>query len=140
MPFIGFAEHHPDQSVEQIDGLVRQAGSEIKGDGNQAGMPPLALIARDMLRRGAAGFTGELSKPGLMHTMPAHRIKADRTDMLQTLDQTVHRNRLRRFRHLAQPGEPALVGFRAALRQRIQPMPLLGGETIGQPAWTSRRA
>ena len=134
MPFIGFAEHHPDQPVKQIDGLVRQAGSEIEGDGNQGGMPTLALVARDMLRRGAAGFTGELSKAGLMHTMPAHRIEADRADMLQTLDQTEHRNRLRRFRHLAQPGEPALVGFRAALRQRIQPMPLLGGETIGQAA------
>ena len=134
MSLVGFAEHHPDQPVEQIDGLVRQAGSEIEGDGNQGGVPPLALIARDMLRRGAAGFTGELSKAGLMHTMPAHRIEADRADMLQTLDQTEHRNRLRRFRHLAQPGEPALVGFHAALRQRIQPMPLLGGETIGQAA------
>ena len=53
MSFIGFAEHHPDQPVKQIDGLVRQAGSEIEGDGYQGGMPTLALVARDMLRRGA---------------------------------------------------------------------------------------
>ena len=55
-----------------------------------------------------------------MHSMPARRIKAGCADMVQSLDQTEHRDRLRRFRHLAQPGEPALVGFRPALRQRIQ--------------------
>ncbi len=86
MSLVGFAEHHPDQPVEQIDGLIRQASSELEGDGNQGGVPPLALIARNMLRRGAAGFSGELSKAGLMHTMPVHRIKANRADMLQTLD------------------------------------------------------
>jgi hypothetical protein len=69
-----------------------------------------------------------------MHTMPTRRIKAGCADMVQSLDQTEHRDRLRRFRHLAQPGEPALVGFRPAQRQRIQPMTLLGGEPIGQPA------
>ena len=134
MSLVGFAEHHPDQPVEQIDGLIRQAAREIEGNGNQGGVPPLALIARDMARRGAAGFTSKLSKTGLMHTMSARRIEADRPDMLQTIDQTEHRHRFRRFRHLAQPGEPALVGFHPALRQRLQPMPLLGGETIGQAA------
>ena len=69
-----------------------------------------------------------------MHSMPARRIKAGCADMVQSLDQTEHRARLRRFRHLTQPGEPALVGFRPALRQRIQPTTLLGGEPIGQPA------
>jgi hypothetical protein len=34
---------------------------------------------------------------------------------------------------LAQPAEPALPGFRPVLRQRIQPLPLLGGQTVGQP-------
>ena len=41
---------------------------------------------------------------------------------------------LRRFRHLAQPGEPALVGFRPTLRQHIQPTTLVGREPVGQPA------
>ena len=134
MPPLGLAEHRPDQPVEQIDGLVRQAGGEIEGDGDQGGMPALALVAGDMLHRGAAGLAGELSKAGLMHAMPARRIEADRADMLQTLDQAEHRSGLCRFRHLAQPGEPALAGFRPALRQRIQPTPLLGGQPIGQPA------
>ena len=134
MPPVGFAEHRPDQPVEQIDGLVRQAGGEIEGDGDQGGMPTLALVARDMLHRGAARFAGEPGKASLMHTMPACRIEAGGADMVQSLDQTEHRHRLRRFRHLAQPGEPALAGFRPALRQRIQPMTLLGREPIGQPA------
>jgi hypothetical protein len=83
-------------------------------------MPALALVTRDMLHRGAARFADELGKAGLMHSMPARRIKAGCADMVQALDQTEHRDRLRRFRHLAQPGEPALVGFRSTLRQRIQ--------------------
>ena len=62
MPLVGFAEHCPDQPVEQIDGLVRQAGGEIEGDGDQGGMPALALVACDMLDRGAARFAGELGK------------------------------------------------------------------------------
>jgi hypothetical protein len=94
-------------------------------------MPALALVARDMLHRGAARFAGELDKAGLMHTIPTPRIEADGADMVQSLDQTEHRDRLRRFRHLAQPGEPALVGFPPALRQPIQPMTLLSGEPIG---------
>jgi hypothetical protein len=32
MPLVGFTEHRPDQSVEQVDRLVRQAGGEIEGD------------------------------------------------------------------------------------------------------------
>ena len=87
-----------------------------------------------MLRRGATRFAGELGEARLMHTMPARRIKADCADMIQSLNHAEHRDRLRRFRHLAQPGEPALVGFRPALRQRIQPMTLLGREPISQPA------
>jgi hypothetical protein len=119
MPLVGFAEHRPDQPVEQIDCLVCQAGGQIEGDGDQGSMPALALVAGDMLCRGTAGFAGELGKAGLMHTMPTPRIKTGCADMVQSLDQTEHRARLRRFRHLTQPGEPALVGFRPALRQRI---------------------
>ena len=97
-------------------------------------MPTLALVTRDMLHRGTVRFTDELGKAGVMHSMPARRIKADYADMVQALDQTEHRDRLRRFRHLAQPGEPALVGFRPVLRKRIQPTTLVGGEAISQPA------
>ena len=83
----------------------------IEGDGDQGGMPALALVTRDMLHRGAARFADELGKAGLMHSMPARRIKTGCADMVQALDQTEHRDGLRRFRHLAQPSEPALVGF-----------------------------
>ena len=101
MPLVGFTEHRPDQPVEQVDCLVRQAGGEIEGDGDQGGMPALAFVTRDMLHRGAARFADELGKAGLMHSMPARRIKAGCVDMGQALDQTEHRDRLRRFRHLA---------------------------------------
>ena len=46
--------------------------------------------------------------------------------MNQTLDQTEHRERLRRFRHLPQPGEPALVVLPSVLRQRVQTTALSG--------------
>ena len=135
VPLIRFAEHRPDQPVKQIDGLVCQAASgEIEGDGDQGGMSALALVAGDMLYRRAARFAGELGEARLMHTMPARRIKADGADMIQSLDHAEHRAWLRRFRYLAQPGEPALVGFRPPLRQRIQPMTLRGREPIGQLA------
>jgi hypothetical protein len=64
-------------------------------------MPALALVACDMLHRGAARFAGELGKTWLMHSMPARRIKAGCADIVQSFDQTEHRDRLRRFRHLA---------------------------------------
>ena len=97
-------------------------------------MAALPFIVGDMLGRRPSGLTGELRKAGLMHAMPARGIDADRPDMVQALDQAEHRGRLCRLRHLAQPGEPALPGFRPALRQRIQPPPLLGGQAVGQPA------
>jgi hypothetical protein len=37
-------------------------------------------------------------------------VAADRTHMFQAFDQSQHRDRLRRFRHLAQPGKPTLIG------------------------------
>ena len=49
-----------------------------------------------------------------------------------------HRGRLCRFRHLAQPDEPALTAltaFRAALRQSIESAPLLGQQPAGQPTF-----
>jgi hypothetical protein len=87
-----------------------------------------------MLYRGAARFAGQLGEARLMHTMPTRWIKADGADMIQSLDHAEHRGRLRRFWYLAQPGEPALIGVRPPLRQRIQPMTLQGREPIGQLA------
>jgi len=96
-------------------------------------MSALAFVTRDMLHRAAARFADELGKAGLMNSMPARSIKAGGADMVQALDQTEHRDRLCRLRHLAQPGEPALVSFRPALRQRIQATTLVGREPVGQP-------
>ena len=53
MPPFGLAEHRADQAVEQIDGLVGQAGGEIQADGDQRRVPALPLVAGDMLNRGA---------------------------------------------------------------------------------------
>jgi hypothetical protein len=50
------------------------------------------VVTRDMLHRGAARFADELGKAGLMHSMPARRIKAGCADMIQALDQTEHRD------------------------------------------------
>ena len=67
-----------------------------------------------------------------MQAMSAGGIDADRANMVQTLDQPQHRGRLCRFRYLAQPDKPALTAFRAALRQRIEPAPLLGQQPADQ--------
>jgi hypothetical protein len=67
-----------------------------------------------------------------MHAMSAGGIDTDRANMVQTLDQAQHRGRLCRFRYLAQPDEPALTACRAALRQSIEPAPLLGQQPGGQ--------
>ena len=134
MASLGFPEHCADQAVEQIDGLIGQTGGEVERDGDQGRMAPLTLMIRDMLRRGAAGLASELGKAGLMHAMSARWIKANRADMFQALDQSQHRDRLRRFRHLAQPGKPALIGFLPSARQRIQLPPLVGRKPLRQPA------
>ena len=97
-------------------------------------MPALPLVAGDMLHRGAARLAGELGKARLMDEMSAAWIDADRANMFQALDQTEHGDRLGRFRHLAQPGQPALAGFLPALRQRIEALALFGRQPIGQPA------
>src|SRR5271165_7330420 len=96
-------------------------------------MTALTLVSRDVLCRGTAGLAGELGEACLMHALPAGWINANRANVAQTLDQAEHRSRLCRFRHLAQPDEPALTRFRAALRQGIQLPPLLGRQPVGQP-------
>ena len=90
MPSLGLAEHRADQPVEQIDGLVGQAGGEVERDGDQRRVPALPLITGDMLDRGAAGLAGELRQARLMDEMAAPRLDADGADMLQPLDQAEH--------------------------------------------------
>jgi hypothetical protein len=109
------------------------SGAQVEGNADQSGMAALTFEAGDMLRRGTAGLADELGKAGLMHAMPTGWIDADCANMFHTLDQAEHRGRLCRFRHLAQPYEPALTRFRAALRQSIEPAPLLGRQRAGQP-------
>ena len=97
-------------------------------------MAALPLIACDMLGRRPSGLSGKPREAGLMHAMPASGIDADRPHVVQALDQAEHRGRFRRLRHLAEPNEPALPGFRPALRQRIQLTVLLVRKADGQPA------
>jgi hypothetical protein len=104
----------------------RRCGTDPQG--------PRTTVQQPDPRRGAAGLTSKLGKASLMLTMSARRIETNRADMVQAFDQPEHRDRLRRFRHLAQPGQPALAGFGPALRQRIKPPPLVGRQPIGQPA------
>ena len=134
MPRLSLGEHCADEPLEQIDRLVGQSGAELKCDSDQAGVAALPLIAGNMLGRRPPGFTGKLGQAGLMHAMPARGVDAGRPYMVQALYQTEHRGRLGRLGHLAQPAEPALPAFRPALRQRIQPPALLGGQSVGQPA------
>src|SRR3954447_7359111 len=96
-------------------------------------MAALPFVSGDMLSRRPAGLTGKLREAGLMDAMPTPAVEADRPDMVQALDQAEHRSGLCRLRHLAQPHEPALAGFRPARGQRIELAPLLVGEAEGQP-------
>ena len=63
--------------------------------------------------------------------MSAAGIDADRANMLQALDQAEHGGRLRRFRHLPQPGQPGLAGFLPAFDQCIKPLPLVSRKPLG---------
>jgi len=69
----------------------------------------------------------------LMDAVAASRVDADCPGMNQTLDQAQHRKRLRCFRHLAQPGEPALAVLPSVLRQFVQATALSRRQPIGQP-------
>jgi len=98
----------------------------------QCRVPALPLIAGDVLDRGAARLACQLSQARLLDQVSAVGLDADRTDMLQALDHAEHGGRLGGLRHLSQPGQPTLAGLFPALRQRVQPMPLLNGEAVGQ--------
>jgi hypothetical protein len=85
MPPLGFAEHGADQPVEQIDGLIGQAGGEVKADCHQRRVPSLPCIVGDMLDRGAARLAGELCQARLDEMSSAGR-EADTSCMFQPLD------------------------------------------------------
>ena len=93
------------------------------------------LVTRDMLHRGgAARFADELGKAGLMHSMPARRIKGRRRR---------HGPGARSDR-TSRPASPLPASgaarrassgwFRPKLLQHIQPTTLVGREPVGQPA------
>ena len=81
MPPLGLAEHGADQPVEQIDGLVGQAGGEVQADRHQRRVPSLPFIVGDMLDRGAAGLAGELCQARLMDEMSTAWFDADTSYM-----------------------------------------------------------
>jgi len=133
MPVLGLAEHRSDEPVKQIDGLIRQRGAEVEGNGGQGRVAAPAFIAGDMLRRGAAGLAGKLGEARLVHAMSVGGIDADRAEMGYPLDQAEHRGGLCRFRHLTQPDEPTLTTFWPALCQRIKLPPLRGRQPADEP-------
>jgi hypothetical protein len=49
----------------------------------------------------------------------------------ERFNQAEHGGGLGGFRHLTQPGQPALAGFLLALRQCIEALPLFGGQPLG---------
>ena len=55
--------------IEQINGLVGQAGGEVHTDRHQCRVAALAFIVGDVLDRGAAGLTRQLCQPRLMDEM-----------------------------------------------------------------------
>lgn len=81
----------------------------------------------------------ELRQARLMDEMTAAGLDADPSHMFQPLDQAQHGGGLGGLRHLLQPGQPALAGVLAALRQRVEALALIGGQAIGQPAMSGER-
>ena len=132
MSCLSLGEHRADKPLEQVDRLIGHGGAEIEGNGGQGGVAALPFVSSEMLGRRPSSLPGELHKTALMHAMPARGVVADCPDMVQAFDEAEHRGRLCRLRHLPQPAEPALAGFRPALCQRIQPSPLVGRQAIGQ--------
>jgi len=86
LPPLGLAEHRADQPAEEIDGRIGQARGNPQAGGHQCRVPPLPLVARDMLNRGAAGLARELRQARLVDEMAAAGRNADPAHMLQPLD------------------------------------------------------
>ncbi len=132
MPPLGLAEHGADQPVEQVDGLIGQAGGEVQTDCHQRRVPSLPFIVGDMLDRGAARLAGELCQARLMDKMSSAWRDADTSYMFQPLDDTEHGRRRGGFWHLPQPGQPVLAGLLPAMGQRIKALALFRRQPIGQ--------
>ncbi len=132
MVAFGLAKHRPDQPVEEIDGLVGQAGAKVQRDGHQRGVAALPLQAGEVLHGGSASLAGQVGQAPLVNAMALRRVDADFPDMGHAFHEAEHGRRLGRFRHLAQPCQPALAGVGPALRQRVQTFALLGGQPLGQ--------
>ena len=118
MSCLSLGEHRAGKPFEQVDRLIGHGGAEIEGNGGQGGVAALPFVSSEMLGRRPSSLPGELHKTALMHAMPARGVVADCPDMVQAFDEAEHRGRLCRLRHLPQPAEPALAGFRPALCQR----------------------
>ena len=100
MPPLGLAEHGADQPVEQVDGLIGQAGGEVQADRHQRRVPSLPFIVGDMLDRSATRLAGELCQARLVDEMPSARREADTSHMLHPLDETEHPRGRGGFWHL----------------------------------------
>lgn len=133
VPSIGLAEHRADQPVEQIDGLVGQAGGDVERGGDQCRVPTLPLITGNMLHRGAPGLARQLRQTRLVDEVATPRLDADGTHMLKPLDKAEHGGGLGRLRHLPQPGEPAQAASLPMFGQGIEALALFGGKPPGQP-------
>ena len=129
LPPLGFAEHRADPAIEQSDGLVDQACGQVQRRGHQRRVPPLPLIARDMLDGGAASLAGELREVGLVDdmaaagSMPTPRTCSSRSiprKSLRDFAEAQHRRWLGGLGHLLQPCQPALAGVLATLRQHVK--------------------
>src|SRR4051795_1055997 len=106
----------------------------IQANGYQRRMPTLPLITGDMLHSSTARLAGELRKACLVDLVSTAWLDADRTNMVQALDQAEYSGWLGGFRDLPQPGQPALTSVLSALHQRIKPPSLVGRQPISQPA------
>ena len=81
--------------------MVCQLRCQVESDSSQGGMAALSLIFGDVLRCGPTGFANKLGQTSLVNAMATCSIETDRADMLQALNQTEHRDRFPRLRHLA---------------------------------------
>ena len=71
VPPLGLAKHRADQTIEQIDGLVGQAGGKCpRLIGDQRRMPRCRFVAGDMLDGGAPGLARKLGEARLMDQCP----------------------------------------------------------------------
>jgi hypothetical protein len=134
LPPFGLAEHHPDQPVEQVNRLIREAGGNVEADGDQRRVPALTFVVGNVLDRHAFRLANELSHAGLVDGMTTGRLDADAPHVLQTFDQAEYRGRLGRFRHLPQPSQVVLATAVAALRECVEATTLFSGQALGQPA------